>query len=120
MTTVEPSDAISPSGRSAISPPDKGLQSERTSLSFVRTSLSILGLAVACLRWLPPFGSVAMIGPAIAAVLIVAVTIYERRSRSARLELFAREKATPALGMGAVLAVSLLVLAASGLWILVT
>jgi hypothetical protein len=120
LTTVEPSDGFSPADTGAFSPPDKGLQSERTSLSFVRTSLSILGVAVACLRWLPPFGSVALIGPAIAAVLIVAVTIYERRSRSARLELFAQEKATPALGMGAVLAVSLLLLAASGLWILVS
>ncbi|MDI9916243.1 DUF202 domain-containing protein [Rhodococcus sp. IEGM 1379] len=110
MTSVRSEDAPKP--------PDKGLQSERTSLSFVRTSLSILGLAVACLRWLPPFGAVALIGPALAALLIVGVTVHERRSRPARLAQFATEKAAPALGMGAVLAVSLLLLSASGLWIL--
>ena len=68
MTALEPSEGVKP--------PDKGLQSERTSLSFVRTSLSILGLSAACLRWLPPFGSVALIGPSVAAVLVVAVTVY--------------------------------------------
>ncbi|MDJ0359947.1 DUF202 domain-containing protein [Rhodococcus sp. H29-C3] len=98
--------------------PDGGLQSERTSLSFVRTSLSILGLSAACLRWLPPFGAASLIGPLIAALLIIAVTIFERRSRPARLALFTTEKATPALAMGGVLAMSLIVLSASGLWIL--
>ena len=110
MTALEPSEGVKP--------PDKGLQSERTSLSFVRTSLSILGLSAACLRWLPPFGSVALIGPSVAAVLVVAVTVYERRSRSKRLAQFSAEKATPALGMGATLAVALLLLSATGLWIL--
>lgn len=114
MTVVEP-----PS-RSRTNPLDSGLQSERTSLSFARTALSILGLAVACLRWLPPFGSVALVGPAVAAVLMVAVTIHERRSRPARAEQFAMEKVTPALGVAAVLVLSLLLLAASGLWILLT
>ncbi|MGQ5693397.1 DUF202 domain-containing protein [Rhodococcus erythropolis] len=110
MTALEPSEGVKP--------PDKGLQSERTSLSFVRTSLSILGLSAACLRWLPPFGSLALIGPSLAAVLVVAVTVYERRSRPRRLAQFSAEKAAPALGMGAALAVALLLLSATGLWIL--
>ena len=110
MTALEPSEGVKP--------PDKGLQSERTSLSFVRTSLSILGLSAACLSWLPQFGSVALIGPSVAAVLVVAVTVYERRSRPRRLAQFSAEKATPALGMGATLAVALLLLSATGLWIL--
>jgi len=110
LTALEPSEGVKP--------PDKGLQSERTSLSFVRTSLSILGLSAACLRWLPQFGSVALIGPSVAAVLVVAVTVYERRSRPRRLAQFSAEKATPALGMGATLAVALLLLSATGLWIL--
>ena len=110
MTALEPSEGVKP--------PGKGLQSERTSLSFVRTSLSILGLSAACLRWLPPFGSVALIGPSVAAVLVVAVTVYERRSRPRRLAQFSAEKATPALGMGATLAVAPLLLSATGLWIL--
>ena len=110
MTALEPSEGVKP--------PDKGLQSERTSLSFVRTSLSILGLSAACLRWLPPFGSVALIGPSVAAVLVVAVTVYERRSRPRRWAQFSAEKATPALVMGATLAVALLLLSATGLWIL--
>ena len=110
MTALEPSEGVKP--------PDKGLQSERTSLSFVRTSLSILGLSAACLRWLPQFGSVALIGPSVAAVLVVAVTVYERRSRPRRLAQFSAEKATPALVMGATLAVALLLLSATGLWIL--
>ena len=110
MTALEPSEGVKP--------PDKGLQSERTSLSFVRTSLSILGLSAACLRWVPQFGSVALIGPSVAAVLVVAVTVYERRSRPRRLAQFSAEKATPALGMGATLAVALLLLSATGLWIL--
>ncbi len=60
-----------------------------------------------------------LIGPSVAAVLVVAVTVYERRSRPRRLAQFSAEKATPALGMGATLAVALLLLSATGgLWIL--
>ncbi|XGU21763.1 hypothetical protein ACETU7_25035 [Rhodococcus sp. 3Y1] len=61
----------------------------------MRTSLSILGLSAACLRWLPQFGSVALIGPSVAAVLVVAVTVYERRSRPRRLAQFSAERQRP-------------------------
>ncbi|WP_370185432.1 DUF202 domain-containing protein [Rhodococcus wratislaviensis] len=104
---------------SAVQVTDRGLQPERTSLSFVRTSLSIFGLVVACLRWLPPSGSVALIGSATAGLLVAGGTIYERRSRSARMLRFGVEQASPATGVGALLAVSVVLLSFSGLWVLV-
>lgn len=110
MTSVDPDDTARPA--------DKGLQAERTSLSFVRTSLSIFGLSAACLRWLPQFGAIVLVGPAASATVIVAAVLCERRSRAARLTQFRAEKATPALGLGAALALSLLVLSATGFWIL--
>ncbi|MET8878195.1 DUF202 domain-containing protein [Nocardia sp. NPDC004604] len=101
----------------AVQVTDSGLQPERTSLSFVRTSLSILGLAAACLRWLPSSGFVALVGPAIAGSLVV-VGLYEQRTRSVRMTRFADEYAAPAVGAGAGLAVSVVLLSLSGLWVL--
>ncbi|ANS28759.1 putative membrane protein [Rhodococcus opacus] len=97
---------------------DAGLQPERTSLSFARTSVSILGLVVACLRWLPPSNSIALVGPVIVGAFVSGVTVHEHRSRSRRMTRCATESATPALGAGAVLAVSIVVLSLSGLWVL--
>ncbi|GAF45333.1 uncharacterized protein DUF202 [Rhodococcus wratislaviensis] len=103
----------------APEPTDTGLQPERTSLSFVRTSVSILGLVVACLRWLPPGNATALVGPAIVGTLVAGVTVHEHRSRTLRMTRFAAESATPAIGAGALLAVSVVLLSLSGLWILV-
>ncbi|MBT1258321.1 DUF202 domain-containing protein [Rhodococcus erythropolis] len=94
-----------------------GLQPERTSLSFVRTSLSILGLAAACLRWLPPSSSIALIGPAMAGALVVGATVHEHRSRTLRVARFAAEAATPAIVTGTLLVMSVVILGCTGLWI---
>ncbi|MEU0503147.1 DUF202 domain-containing protein [Nocardia sp. NPDC005998] len=102
----------------AVQVTDSGLQPERTSLSFVRTSLSILGLVAACLRWLPSSGFVALVGPAIAGTLVAGVGLYEHRTRSVRMTRFADEYAAPAVGAGAGLAVSVVLLSLSGLWVL--
>ncbi|MDV7088333.1 DUF202 domain-containing protein [Rhodococcus sp. IEGM 248] len=97
---------------------DAGLQPERTSLSFARTSVSILGLVGACLRWLPPSSSIALVGPVIVGALVSGVTIHEHRPRSHRMTRGATESAHPALGAGALLAVSIVVLSLTGLWVL--
>ncbi|MDH6287745.1 DUF202 domain-containing protein [Rhodococcus opacus] len=98
---------------------DAGLQPERTSLSFVRTCLSILGLVVACLRWLPPSHPMALVGPAIAGTLVAGAAVHEHRSRPLRRARFAAESATPTIGTGSLLAVSVALLSLSGLWVLV-
>ena len=97
---------------------DAGLQPERTSLSFVRTSLSILGLVAACLRWLPPHSSIALIGLAVAGVLAASAAVCERRSRRRRMKRLAAESATPAIVTGALLGMSVVLLSVIGLWIL--
>ncbi|WP_370185416.1 DUF202 domain-containing protein [Rhodococcus wratislaviensis] len=98
---------------------DAGLQPERTSLSFVRTCLSILGLVVACLRWLPPSNPTALVGPAIAGTLVAGAAVNEHRSRPRRMTRFAAESATPAIVTGGFLVVSVALLSLSGLWFLV-
>ncbi|MGW4774430.1 DUF202 domain-containing protein [Nocardia sp. NPDC004278] len=97
---------------------DTGLQPERTSLSFVRTDLSILGVAIACLRWLPPADSAALVGPALAGMLVAGVAVHECRSRPLRMARFAAGWATPAIVAGAFLASSVVLLSLSGLWVL--
>lgn len=97
---------------------DAGLQPERTSLSFVRTSLSIFGLGAACLRWFPLHSSIALIGLAVAGVLVASAAVCERRSRRRRMKRFAAESATPAIVTGAMLGTSVVLLSCIGLWIL--
>lgn len=97
---------------------DAGLQPERTALSFVRTSLSVLGLVAACLRWLPPSSSIALIGPALAAALVVGAAVREHRSRTLRVARFAAEAATPAIVTGALMGMSVVLLSCTGLWIM--
>ncbi|MGY0498353.1 DUF202 domain-containing protein [Nocardia sp. FBN12] len=97
---------------------DPGLQPERTSLSFVRTELSILAVVAASLRWLPSADPAALLGPAVAGTLVAGVALHECRSRPLRMTRFADGSVSPSTGCGALLAVSVVLLSLSGLWIL--
>src|SRR5699024_5772246 len=48
---------------------DPGLQPERTSLAWTRTSISCLVVSAICLRWSPHYGAVA-VAPALVAVVM--------------------------------------------------
>ncbi|MFC8179653.1 DUF202 domain-containing protein [Rhodococcus sp. NPDC057297] len=97
---------------------DTGLQLERTSLSFVRTCLSMFGVTILCLRFFPTHDAIALVGPVVAGILVAAAATCEYRSRSVRAARFAEEHAHPALVVGALLAAGVLLLGASCAWLL--
>lgn len=88
-----------------MSLPDPGLQPERTSMSWGRTSLAYLLVAAVTLRWAPYYGAVVAVISG--GLMLVAVGIYGTQHR--RYRRAARGVAAESLGDSAVAVVALTV-----------
>ncbi|RPA12463.1 DUF202 domain-containing protein [Gordonia sp. OPL2] len=98
-------------------PPDDGLQLERTSMSLVRMVLSLLGCCTLCMRVFPLHSRVAVAGAIVASTVVTIAGVRETLSRPTRRRQFIAGRLTPALGTAAALAASIVLLALSGLWV---
>lgn len=63
---------------------DRGLQPERTTLSWSRTGLALVTVSAVFLRWLPHYGTAMLLLPLITLVCAVLITMtHNRRTRRA-------------------------------------
>lgn len=93
---------------------DPGLQPERTLLAWRRTLLTLIGVCLLFLRWIPPFGWVALLPVILSLIagILIQIGLNARYRKSARG--MTQERIPPPLREVAVLGCTVMVLSLVG------